>query len=205
MVNKNNNVKDKINSGMGQSEIPLKILWFFIDNPYEEVYLRELAKKLSLSVFAIKKYVDILVDEKLVLEYRRANLRYFKGNMNSLFFKSLKTSFNIQSIEKSGLIGFIKEEMVNVTSIVLFGSMAKGENDKDSDIDILIIGKEKNLAVSEFGKKMGREITLHVFSWSDWNKQAKENKAFYYDIITQGIPLHGELPIVSQNGNKRYK
>ena len=46
-----------------QNQIPLRILKFFLDNPYEEVYLRELAKKLKLSAFAVKKYADILIKE----------------------------------------------------------------------------------------------------------------------------------------------
>ena len=104
-----------------REQIPLKILKFFLENPYDEVYLRELAKKLKISPFAVKMYIDFLVREDLVKEERKANLRYFKANINNLFFKHLKISFNINSLLKSGVIEFIKNNLANVSSIVLFG------------------------------------------------------------------------------------
>ena len=177
-----------------QELIFLKVVKFFLENPYEEVYLRQLARKLNLSSFAIKKYADLLVKENFIKEDRKANLRYFKADINNLFFKQLKIAFSIKLILNSGLLDFLKENLANVSSTVLFGSMAKGEDDENSDVDILIIGKEKYLNLKKFEEKIGKDITLHIFSWSEWNKQAVENKAFYSDIIIYGIPMYGELP-----------
>jgi len=174
----------------------LKVVKFFLENPYEEVYLRQLANKLKLSTFATKKYADILVNEDLIKEERKANLRYLKANVNNLFFKQLKISFNINKILKSGLINFLQENITNVSSIVLFGSMAKGEDDKNSDVDILIIGKEKYIDLNKFEEKIHKNITLHIFSWSEWNKKAKEDGAFYFDIIGYGLKLYGEMPLI---------
>ena len=174
----------------------LEIFKFFLENPYGEVYLRELAKKLKLSPFAIKKYIELLIKENLVKDERKANLRYFKANINNLFFKHLKIAFSINLLIKSGLIDFLKESIVNVSSITLFGSMAKGEDSKESDIDIVVIGKEKNFNLSRAKEKIGREINLHIFSWSEWNKKAKQDKPFYFEVISHGIQLYGELPLV---------
>ena len=174
----------------------LETLKFFLENPYQEVYLRQLAKKINLSSFAIKKYADLLIKEDFIKEERKANLRYFRANINSLFFKHLKIAFNINLILKSGLLDFLKENLANVSSIVLFGSMAKGEDDEHSDIDILIIGKDKYLDLGRFEQKIGKEITLHIFSWSEWNHQAIKNRAFYSDVIIHGVPLYGQLPLI---------
>ena len=179
-----------------QELIFLKVVKFFLENPYEEVYLRQLAKKLNLSSFAIKKYADLLVKENFIKEERKANLRYFKADVNNLFFKHLKIALNINIILKSGLLDFLKENLANVSSIVLFGSTAKGNDDKNSDVDILIIGKEKYLDLDKFEEKIDKEITLHIFSWSEWNQQTIENAAFYSDVIIHGITLHGELPLI---------
>ncbi len=173
----------------------IKFMEFFLVNPYEEVYIRELAKKLKISPFATKKYADILVKEELILDEKKANLRYLKANINNLFYKHSKITYNIRQLLKSGLIEFLKNNLANVTSIILFGSLAKGEDDNESDIDILIIGKQKHLSLSEFEDKLNKEITLHFFSWSEWNSKAKEDHPFYYEIINYGIPLHGELPL----------
>lgn len=174
----------------------IKFLNHFIDNPYEEVYLREISRKMKISPYAVKRYADILVKEGLLLEQKKANLRYFRPNVNSLFFKSLKLSFNLREIIKSGLIEYLKEKVSGLSSIVLFGSMAKGENDKKSDCDILVIGKETKESMSHIEKKMGREINIHFFSWTEWNAQIKKNKAFYFDVVTYGKSLYGEMPVI---------
>lgn len=176
--------------------IPLEVLKFFLENPYREVYLRELAKNSGFSPFAIKKYVDLLIQEGLVIDEKRANLRYFKADINNTFFRHLKIAFSINLLLKSGLIDFLKENIANVSSIILFGSMAQGRDDKKSDVDILIIGKEKYINLGEFKEKINKEVTLHIFSWSEWNKKAKQDKAFYFEIISHSIPLYGELPLV---------
>ena len=173
----------------------IKFTEFFLANPYKEVYIRELARKLKISPFATKKYADILVKEGLILDEKKANLRYLKPNVSNLFYKHLKISCNIRQLFKSDLIDFLKNNLANLTSIILFGSLAKGEDSQESDIDILIIGKQKHLGIGEFEDKLNKEITLHFFSWSEWNEKAKEDHPFYYEIINHGIPLHGELPL----------
>ena len=174
----------------------MQIAAFFLENPYTEIYLRQLAKELKLSPYSVKQNIDLLINENLVKEERRANLRYFKADINGLFFRHLKVAFNISAISKSGIMDFLKENIPNISSIALFGSIAKGEDDKKSDVDMLAIGKEKYLDLVKFEEKLGRRITLHIYSWSDWNKKAKQDSAFYYEIISYGIPLYGELPIM---------
>lgn len=173
-----------------------KVARFFLDNPYREVYLRELAKKLKISPFAVKGYADVLLKEGLILEERKANLRFFKGNAGNPFFRHIKISLNVDLLMKSGLVDFLKENTPNISSIVLFGSLAKGENDSESDVDLLIIGKENRKSSGKFEERLNREISIHVFSWSEWNRKAKEDSPFYFEVITHGIPLFGELPVV---------
>ena len=173
-----------------------KVLVFFIENPYEEVYLREISKKIKISPYTAKKYLDRLVKDKLIVEERKGNLRYFKANLNNLVFRHLKTAYKLYEIEESGLVEFLQRKIPNVSSIVLFGSGSRGEDSKESDIDILVIGKEIPLNLSEFEKKLKKEINLHIFTWSEWNKQAKDNKAFYIEVLKDGITLYGELPVI---------
>ena len=95
-------------------------------------------------------------------------------------------------------VEFLIDEKNNELLRFLIGDI----RDKDrlnrafNDIDIVIIGKEKNLEIYDFKKKLNREINIHFFSWSEWNKKAKEDNPFYYEVINKGIALYGELPIV---------
>lgn len=169
---------------------------FFLENSYQEVYLREISRKLKISPFAAKKYADKLVREKLLIEEKRANLRYLKLNLDNISARYLKISLNLKRIVDSGLIDFIKEKVGGVSSIVLFGSVARGEDDNDGDVDLVVIGKDKHLGCHDFEKKVGKKIEVHAHSWKNWKKQEKENRAFYLDVVNHGIALYGELPVV---------
>lgn len=169
---------------------------YFFENPYDEFYLRELAKKLRISPYAVKKYLDLFVKEGIIKDEKKANLRYFRANTENLFFRNLKEAFSIDLILKSGFLDFLKESIANVSSITLFGSVAKGEDDKKSDMDILVIGKHRYINLNNFEEKIGKEINLHILSWSEWSKKGKANDPFYFEVISHGNPLYGELPLV---------
>lgn len=75
--------------------------------------------------------------------------------------------------------------------------MAKGEDTLESDIDIVVIGIKKYINMQDYVRKLRRDVTIHSFSWAEWKEQKKLNTAFYSDVITTGIPLYGELPLVN--------
>jgi len=173
-----------------------EVLFYFFSHPYKEVYLRELARKANVSIFSAKQAVDELVREKILLERKNGNMRYIRANMESLFFKQLKIAFSIKKIEESGLIYYLVENVPAISSIVLFGSIAKGEDDENSDVDLLIIGKKRKIDLSKFEKKIGREIRAIVMKWSEWREYIKKDRALYREIITNGIVLYGNMPVV---------
>jgi len=175
----------------------LVILEYFFENPYEEVYLRELSRKIKLSVFTVKNTIDKLVSEGILIEETKGKMRYVKVNLENIFFKFLKISFNIKKIMDSKIIQHLVENIPALASVILFGSVAKGEDDKKSDIDLLIIGqKPKIINLSKFESLLKREIKPIIMKWSDWKEKSKKDKAFYLDVITSGIVLYGNLPVV---------
>ncbi len=88
------------------------------------------------------------------------------------------------------------EDVPGISSIVLYGSYARGENDMHSDLDILTISTAKKIDASKISKKIGVMVNLMNFTSVQWSKQAKENRAFYLDVITEGIVLHGTRPVI---------
>lgn len=172
-----------------------KILIFFYKNSYDEVYLRELSKRLKLNVFSVKTYADELVKEGLLLETRKGKERYLKAS-NNLTFKYLKIAYNLHKFLSSGIIDYIKEKVPLLTSIVIYGSVARGEDSEKSDLDLLIIGQKVRLDLRKFEEKLGREIIPLFFKWSEWKKQARKNKGFYQNVIIDGIVVYGNMPVV---------
>ena len=171
----------------------LNALQFFIENPYEEIHLREFSRRLNISVNSAQRFLKVFLDENLVKDERKANLRYFRASLDSVVFRSIKKTYSLKQMEDSGLIDFLKK---NFPTAVLFGSVAKGEDDSNSDIDLMCIGLNKKADLFPFQKKLNKEITLHFFTLAQWKQQKKENKAFYQEVISTGIVLVGEMPLL---------
>ena len=182
------------------SENLWKVLGYFFDHPYAEVYVRELARKLEISPSFLKKLVDVLVREELLVEEFRGRMRILRANVENVSFRYTKVAYTVWKIEKSGLLKFLKKEVPALYCIILYGSAAKGLDSAESDIDLLVIGGKRNdkilKDISLFEGKINRKIQLIWMSWGEWKKVYKENTPFYREVITYGLPLYGELPVV---------
>lgn len=175
----------------------IEILTFFFENPYEELHLRAISKRTKISIFSVKKSVDALISLNLLKERRVGRMRYIKANVDNLFFKYLKIAFNLKEILDSGIIEYLAETIPGLFSVVLFGSVAKGEDDENSDLDLLIIGQHtRRIDLKKFEERIGKEIKPIIMKWSEWKKEARKNRAFYLEVITTGICLYGNLPVV---------
>ena len=102
----------------------------------------------------------------------------------------MKISHNlIYELNKSGLIEYLWQGL-SPQAIILYGSYAKGEAIESSDIDIFIIGKEKEINLDEFEKKLGKNI--HLIFDPDTKHIPKE----LMNNLANGVILKGYLKIL---------
>ena len=175
----------------GYSLPVLNALNFFVENPYEEIHLREFSRKLKISPNSAQRFLNLFLKECFVIDERRANLRYFKANTNSIVFRNIKITFLLRKIQNSGMIGCLQN---NFSNVILFGSSAKGLDDSKSDLDLVCIGKTK-ISFEKFEKKLKRIINAKFLNLNEWKKIKENNKAFYQDVISEGINIVGEMPV----------
>ena len=181
---------------MFKKDTKTKVLLFLASHPYKEYYLREIAKNCSTVPSNAKRALDDLHKSSLITRVKKANLALFKANLNSITLKQIKICYALNDLVESGLVENVKQQL-DATSIMLFGSVAKGEDDENSDIDILVISKKPaKLDLSNFEKKLGKRINLITFTFIEWQKKAKEDKPFYENVTLDGITLFGEKPVV---------
>jgi len=78
-------------------------------------------------------------------------------------FKTKKINFFIERIINSGLVKEIISRL-NPTCVILFGSIRKGDSDKESDIDIFIETPLKEFDFSKYEKKLKHPIEAIIES-----------------------------------------
>jgi len=174
----------------------LKVLSLFLENPHSSYYLRESARMLNMDPMTVKRALDLLLKDNLLIRTEEKNRILYKANVENPALRHIKISYNLSWLREKNTVDFILKQMKSVSSIVLFGSFAKGENDKESDVDILTISLSKNKPTSKLAKHLGSDVNLVDFTPAQWSNQAKTNKAFYLDVITDGILLYGTKPVV---------
>jgi predicted nucleotidyltransferase len=179
-----------------QKVTQLKVLKHFFDEPTERFYLRELARLLRMSPMTLKRALDLLVRDGLITREKTKNQIFYQANTESHAYRYEKIAYNLAQLEKKAVVEYILENVPGVSSIVLYGSYAKGENDKHSDIDLLIISTAKKVILGDIEEKFKVELNVMNFSSAQWTEQARSNKAFYLDVITEGIPLYGTKPVI---------
>lgn len=166
-----------------------KLIEYFIKNE-KEFHVRELAKILKKSPTTISKYLKKYEKENILVSEKKFNHLLFKPNTNSLQFKQLKLNYNLSLLNNSGLINKLDKEF-NPEAIILFGSFAKAENTKKSDIDILLITpRKKEINIETFEKDIGNSIQLHLYSDKDIEIMKIKNKELLNNFLN-GIILKG--------------
>lgn len=178
-----------------QKSNALKTLVYFFENPYTEAYLREIARKTRINPSTLSRMLSLLAKDKLIHKRIEKNATYFKANMTNLF-KSLKLSYTLSIIEDRKIVEYIKESSSGLSSILLYGSSARGEDDGTSDYDFLVIAGSCNAKVEVLNSLLRRECSLKTFNLAKWKETSKKNRAFYLDVITNSIALYGNVPVI---------
>ncbi len=172
----------------------LKVLSLFLRDPYNGYYLRELARKLPMDPMTVKRALDLLVGDGLILKYREKNMILYKGSTENPHFTFTKVSYSLSVIYDSHLVEHIMECVFGSICIVLYGSVAKGEDGNDSDLDLLVISSSDQVALSI--EDLPWEFNPVFMTLDDWTKTSSSNRPFYDEVIRTGIVLHGTLPVM---------
>jgi predicted nucleotidyltransferase len=173
-----------------------KILEFFIKEPEREFHVREIAKLLKKSPTTVSKYLKEYENKGILISNAKLNHLLFKANMDFNKFKQIKLNYNLNLLNESGLIDFLGQEFNHPEAIVLFGSFAKAENNKNSDIDLLIVSpKKQEINIEKFEKILGSKIQLFVHSKNDLDKLKTKNKELLNNWIN-GIVIYGYFEVL---------
>ncbi len=155
----------------------------------EKFSQRELAKILKVSPTAVANAVRNLKGKLLVEVEKTKTINFITFNRDNRRAIQLKRIENLKNLYAAGLVDFLEEQLAG-SAIILFGSYARGEDTKNSDIDIAVIGrKKKDLALEDYEKVLFRTININFYdSWKDIHKHLRNN-------ILNGIVLSGGVEL----------
>lgn len=169
--------------------VGFRILKFFLFNPKTQIHLKGVVRRLKISPSATKFYCDLFSRGGLFNVARSGNLRIFSLNNESVYVKELKKVFALLEFKECGI-----ERMTKKGSLAVYGSYASGEFDEKSDLDILVIGDEKDVDkefVLKFEKKINKQVQLTVMPYYKWEKMKQQKNQFVSEVISNHILVKG--------------
>ena len=111
------------------------------------IHIREISRLVKTGLPNVKRYLDILEKEKIIKKEKKGNLINIHINYNPRTFSYLKQIHydlfsQLPSKIQNAVNQFIKELNEKPLIALIFGSYAKNNYSKDSDIDILLVYQE---------------------------------------------------------------
>ncbi len=132
--------------------IRLRIVELLVSLPEKEFTGREIARLLGVSHSNVQRALRVLVEDGLASKKRTGRADVFWVNRDHFTFKALRELFRVkrelpERIEKDLLSAFRGSGM----SVTVFGSYARGEADRRSDVDVLAIAKDRRELEDKIG------------------------------------------------------
>ncbi len=170
------------------SEARVKVLSLFMLNVGSEYYLREIAQKTGLAVRSVQRAVGSLVEIQILERNKRGNSVFFYLNERNPILEDLKAIF-LKTVGLGDLLRDGLSQQQDIQVAFIYGSVAKGEETVESDIDLALIGsispKHLSAVLSELEDGVGREINATVFTSEEWGTRLESGDHFVTTLLRE--------------------
>lgn len=162
------------------SRVRARILGELFGMRAEPLHLREIQRRVGLSVATVRQDLDKLVKLGLVTRRKDGNRVYFAANEKHPAWPELKRLV----LKTAGLAEVLRAPLqaANIRCAFVFGSVAAGAAGAESDVDLMVIGlvglRKLSGLLSGLGGKLGREINAHVMTPEEWARRLARKDHF---------------------------
>ncbi|OGX37182.1 MAG: hypothetical protein A3C36_00945 [Omnitrophica WOR_2 bacterium RIFCSPHIGHO2_02_FULL_52_10] len=164
-----------------------KVFSFLVEDARKEFLASEIQKAAGLSKAGVYRALNELVRRELVKKEERGRFVLYSAAADDCMVRQFKVLKTVTALKK-----LVQKLKASSRKIVLFGSAARGEDYKDSDLDLLIVAKDPEAAhksVSNF--KSGRHIQPVIKTSVQLSEMEAGSKEFFNEI-NSGIVLWEE-------------
>lgn len=176
----------KLTAKIFGSRIRAKILGWLFTHPEESFFVRQMALILKEDPTNVSREMARLEELGILKSKRSGNLKHFQANRECPFFEELKGLV----LKTSGVAGRIQDVLVKLSGIefaFIYGSYGKGEENADSDVDLLIIGNvdmdRLDFNLGRLEKALGREINYVLYSMEEFKAKRKARDGFVTNVL----------------------
>jgi predicted nucleotidyltransferase len=171
------------------SEYRKRVLGLLLLNPNASYHVRELARLTNTTPGTLHKELTKLTIGGILQSKKVGNQVHYSANLSCPIYEELASILR----KTSGLADVIAETLIGVKDQIsfafVFGSVARGEQQSSSDVDVMIIG------LLSFGDAvqllhpaqtiLQREINPVVYSADEFERRIKNNDSFINEVLAK--------------------
>ena len=175
------------------SKVKRRVMALLFGQPDRSFYTSEIMRHVNSGVGAVDRELDRLQRCGLLTVERVGNQKHYRANKQAPVFEDLrglleKTVNVTEALKKS-----FERHASGIRSAFVFGSMAKGSDTANSDVDVLIIGDDLNYsdlytAAQEAELTLKRPVHPLFMTPQDWQRHISD-KGSVMNKITRSPKL----------------
>jgi predicted nucleotidyltransferase len=162
-------------------------------------YLRQIVRAAGAGLGAVQRELKQLSDAGIVKRFVRGHQVYYQANPQSPVFVEVKNLVVKTMGVGAALQAALAPLADRIDLAVIYGSIARSEEHRESDVDVLVVGKvtfaEVVSAFSEVQKTIGREINPTVYPLSEFRSKLAAGHHFLNTVLRE--------PMLFLRGEKR--
>lgn len=155
----------------------------------EAFYLNEIVRRTGAGMGAVQRELNRLVEAELVTRTPRGNLVLFQANRRSPLFPALRELM----VRTSGAADALRDALAPLAPRIrvafVYGSVARGEEDAGSDVDVMVVGDvtfgEVVGALLPTQDVLGREVNPTVYPVDEFRTRAAEGSSFLTTVVSE--------------------
>jgi predicted nucleotidyltransferase len=163
------------------------ILTLLYSHPDESFYVRQILRTAGIAPGAGQRELKWLSESGIIRRTVSGHQVYYQANSNCPIYMEIKNIIT----KTVGIADIIRAQLAPVEERIdialIFGSVVRGKESKDSDIDILIVGNltfaETVERLSPIQNTLGREINPTVFSSNEFQDKLKKGHHFLKSVL----------------------
>jgi predicted nucleotidyltransferase len=167
----------------------LSTLSLLLPQPDRRLYLREIVRMTGAGQGAVQRELEKLTRAGVLVKEREGNLTYYRANRSSPVFDELRGL-----VEKTaGISVAVRSALLPLADSIehafLYGSVARGDERGESDIDLMVVGDVSFMAVvaavSPLQETLSREINPTVFTSQEFRERLDQGDHFLTRVMSE--------------------
>lgn len=159
----------------------------FFNHTLRRWHFETILAESGISRERVNHFLKELLKDKFVIRIKkRRKMPYYEANRDSAKFRSEKKLYGLKLLEESGLFENLNS-CKGIKTAILFGSFARGDWSKSSDIDLFIYGDDTEFQKEVYEKKLHREI--QVFAYQNKNEVTRNLDPTVIPNIVKGFHI----------------